>query len=350
MIIDDLVITRATPPAIECDTVMRGVSTTCLVRPEVLSALDSANAITDWKFSGVLPDGSPTSIQGPSWVNEWSGSAVLSGNVEALGWSGSDSIPLHGALVVNDREGADWQWTMEDWGFEHDSAMVGCPIPHWNKFGPSDTTVLGVNLRKASCAPNSVEPIVANQSGDPGFTGAQVPSGGPNGGLWYVIAADYFMDRGSLINPSILPGYPPDVLGKKDSKNCPDSLRTGPNDAAVVNFYQYNTQCQSLNLQALYDGIHRHEGYGTNGHEVRRRLGAANPANYPAAAAERIVSADSANLDLRVRLAVDLVDVVITEEADRLHILVNANFSTSVFAQSQTGQGNYKLRTVDDAN
>lgn len=354
MVIDDLVIVRAPPPAIECDTVTRGISTTCSIRPEVLAGLDSANAVTDWKFTGVKSDGSLTSVQGPSWVDSWSGVAVQSGDVEAVGWAGPDSIPLHGELIVDDRTGSEWTWALEDWDFADDSAMVGCPIPNWNTFGPSDSTTLEVNLRRTSCAPNSVEPVVADLSGDPGFTSAQVTDGGPNDGLWYVTAATYWLDRGSLINPSILPGYQPDVLGKKDSKNCPDSLRVGPNDAAVVNFYQYNTLCQVVSLQPLYDGIHRHEGFGTsgqlNGHEARRRLGAANPANYPAAAVEGIVGSDSANLDFLGRIAVDGVDVVITEDSDPLHILVNGNFSTSVFARSQTGQGNYKLRVVDDAN
>jgi len=349
---DDLEIVRNAPPAIVCDTVVRGSPTTCSIRQEVAQTLDSATAVTDWKFESVLLGGRLAQVDGPDWAASWSGKAVQSGDVEAIGWSEGNQIPLHGTLVVNDREGSEWEWTTLDWNFHDGTGMVGCLIPHWNKFGPSDSTTLGVNLRASSCYPNSVEPPVVDTTGPAGFVGAEVPSGGPNGGLWYVASAQYSMDRGSVINPSILAGYEPDTLGKSDSNQCPDSLRTGPKKAAVVNFYQYNTVCQTLSLQPLYDGIYRHEGFGTggqdNGHEAQRRFGALNPANYPAAAAERSVATDSASLDDRVRFEVDKVDVVITEKSDPNHILVNGNFSESVYAQSPNGH--YNQRTVDDAN
>lgn len=351
MVIDDLEIDREGSPGIVCDTAMRGSPTTCRVRPDVLQSLDS---VVDWSFEALFEhDQQIWPIDGPDQDTVWAGTAVTGGTTFAIGVSGSDSIPLHGELVVLPRtDGWDWD-QQDDWDFDDLEGRQGCTNLNWGNLrwiqGSLQAT-LGYNLRKSECWPGSVDPSPLHLPDDH-FEPDSVTDGGPNHGLYFVKAVDYKMVRGSVLNPEMLPSAPVKEISKKDSRNCPDSLRIGSQNKAVVNFYIYNVTCMGNDLTPLNNGVSRHEAYGTggqlNGHEAQRRIAAAALENNPYAAAEAVVDRSYGFLRISVGNAVAEVDQVITDGADgEFHIVVNQNFQEPAFIEHNNGQ--FHSQVLDD--
>ncbi|MGH7426937.1 MAG: hypothetical protein ACREJ4_00985 [Candidatus Methylomirabilaceae bacterium] len=192
---------------------------------------------------------------------------------------------------------------------------------------------------------------------DSGFSADSVTAG-PNVGLWYVVSAHYYMDRTSEMNPFIRPGGRPDTLtNNADIRACRHAL--GNINPVVVNFYTYNTVCRGFSLTPMYEGLWKHEGFGThtpptdpavaNGHEARRRIAARESLNDPYRMIESYVNSSYVDLRQIARDSVLRADVTIASGADGAHLFVKDNYVGSgnkcgeawVF-DSTAGQRQYK--------
>jgi hypothetical protein len=102
-----------------------------------------------------------------------------------------------------------------------------------------------------------------------------------------------------------------------------------------VNFYEFNKFCRgdSLNLDAFYQGIYKHEGLGTtglNGHQSRNEVAAIDPVNDPHTGAERMVQSSSALLTSILSIEIQNRDLsAFTYGLD--HDFVNNNWCGSVW-------------------
>ncbi len=320
-------------PSLVCDTVTRGQSTTCRVNSVV-------QAVTGWEFAGKLEpkvgaQADTVRVTSASTSMTWVGTAVLSGIVSAfVVWRGAaDTVTA--PLVVLNRSGADWSWGETKWKFHPDGPVL-CGVLYGDYVMPGGT-MLSANRRTSACgAPlgsgGSIEPNVVSYP-DSGFSAASVQDG-PNSRLWYVVAAHYGMDRTSEMNPFIrLNGRADTLAASGDVRACRAAL--GDMDPMVVNFYTYNTLCRGFSLEPMFDGLWRHEGFGTkdslnpalaNGHEARRRIAARDPLNDPYRMVERYVNTTYDNLKALVIDSVHRADTTIARSADGAHLFVKDNY------------------------
>jgi hypothetical protein len=125
-------------------------------------------------------------------------------------------------------------------------------------------------------------------------------SGGPNDGLWYVSWASFRMNRGSNLNPHVLPSGPKRQLPNGSQANgCRKEMGLASGTPVLVNLYTFNAECQSEDMAAVIRGAWNHEGFGStgsNGHEAMARAAAALPDNDPHARFEEVVDADEQDL------------------------------------------------------
>jgi hypothetical protein len=107
------------------------------------------------------------------------------------------------------------------------------------------------------------------------------------------------------------------------------------NAPVVVNFYTYNTVCRNFSLTQMFDGMLKHEAFGTNnqnqpalanGHEARRRNAAGDPSNDPYRLIEANVDPTYMGLRATVRQEVFDADERISAAADPGHVFVANNY------------------------
>lgn len=337
--IDDFRFVRDLPPAIVCDTVPRGSPSTCRVRSEVFNDL---TGVTGWK--SIVDNGSAIdTIFGPQ-DSTWTGTVVHAAIVSAIGLTNNnDSIPLVGALEVLPRDSVTWRWSEDDWVFVQGA---GKDCGQFSKAELPGTIVAGQHLRANYCLngyidppPTGVNPPVVGAPSSPVQVGS-ISDAGPNDGLWYVESAAFGMDNGSILNPSILPGYTPlDNLHNKDKNVC----KNAGNQLQQANFYDYNTLCRGVALSVWYQGLWDHEGYGSgggNGHESRLRMGATLPQNDPVWAVEPLVELSESAIGDAISGALQAVDGNLITAGDPSHVFVRNNYApiTLWFRQSNNGQ------------
>lgn len=285
---------------------------------------------------------------------------MTGGTAHAWGHTSSDSLPLHGELVVAPRSGPDWKWPATDsafqWADQPNGGMQGCSYGFSQPIAQNSGAIAflaGVNARRTSCDPGIIDPSIHTYPTG-GFTADSISDQGPNNGLVYVASAEYFLDRGSVINPWLLeqgPGSPVDTITKKDSKDCPSQWRTGPQDRAVVNTYTYKVECNQRSLAALHAGIHRHEGNGSgqlNGHRAQRLRFVNDEGNVPHAGVEAVVDSTSGFLLIGIGRVLDDVEDGLHQGADPAHILVHGNWQEDFYIQSSNGH--FHDRTMNDGN
>lgn len=290
---DDMTFRREAEPAIECiervpddGAVTRGEEATCRVRPEVLENL---TAVTNWSFEAVFEhDGSVQTIDGPDADSTWSGVAVTGGTAYAWGHTSTDSLPLHGELVVAPRSGPDWKWPATDsafqWADQPNGGMQGCSYGFSQPIAQNSGAIAflaGVNARRTSCDPGIIDP----------------------------------------------------------------SIHTNPTGGFTAD------ECKQRSLAALHTGIHRHEGNGSgqlNGHRAQRLRFVNDEGNVPHAGVEAVVDSTSGFLLIGIGGVLEDVEDGLHQGADPAHILVHGNWQEDFYIQSSNGH--FHDRTMNDDN
>lgn len=317
---------------VACDSVVRGQVTTCQLGVPV-------DSVSGWEFTGRLATthGSQSDtvrITSASTSGTWVGIGVLSGVVSAYVVTNGNPDTLSGPLVVTNRTGAAWRWTEADWMFHKDGPTLCAYSAFQTPFPSPNPGMLAADRRTSRCDGGSIEPDVTGFP-DSGFTADSVPSG-PNDGLWYVVAASYYMDHTSEANPFVRPGGPTDTLtDTTDMKACRRPLGLGRNDPIIVNFYTYNFTCQRIDSTEFFPAIWSHEGFGTqdsldpavaNGHEARRWIAARDTLNDPNRIVESEVNVSREFLGLVVVDSVLRADLTISAASDPDHLFVKDNY------------------------
>lgn len=335
--IDNLEITRAVGPAIQCTEAIRGTHTDCTIERTV-------DEVLGWNFVASNPPiDQGIEVSSPSSLSTWSGRAVIGGTVAATVVVDGDTTLLSGSLVVQPRESQLWSWGETDWPLSEDVEPL-CTFTDW--VIPS-TTLLGVHRRIDKCAPfGNVQPPLDTLP-TAGFSAQSVTDSGPNSGLWYVDSATYTMHHATELNPYIRHGHPPDTLtdnpSDTDWKKCKNSQNLQPGDTLIINFYAYNTECRpNENVNEMIAQALAHEGLGTNGwtsanangHEARVRFGALDPINDPRQVVESLVASGDSVLASGVRAYLLSVDNRLHVAADTAHVYVNGLFSKPVWVYS----------------
>lgn len=100
------------------------------------------------------------------------------------------------------------------------------------------------------------------------------------------------MDRGSNLNPNVLPGGPRfPVANATQAQECRNGGLTGA--SIYANFYEFNRYCKGVDMDAMITAAWAHEGFGSNGnngHESVGRHAAGQLAYDPYAAMEPLVA------------------------------------------------------------
>lgn len=343
--IDDLVVRRSAPPALVCDTVVRGHIAAC----EIARTVDE---VVGWEFRGPLPlplAGQPDtfSVGEPSPATSWSGTAVLSGTVAAtvVMNGGADTTVFSGDLVVLDRPEGEWRWGEEDWSWQDSTPAASSQCTYSPFYAPIDTSApaagrLSVNRPTDTCVPTHFGSIYPNPpAADSGYLQESVVSG-PNDGLHYVTSASFYMDRMAEMNPFLSPTSPTrDTLtDNSDVRDCEKWGNYPKNQPVVTNWWEFNEKCKkNFSLDPFFAGLWAHEGLGdqslrgtssANGHEARRRFAANKIENDPEQIVERIVNVDTLTLRLSIWEALRPADQRIMGAADSAHQFVKDNYTS----------------------
>jgi hypothetical protein len=152
-----------------------------------------------------------------------------------------------------------------------------------------------------------------------GFPGSGVVSiaretAGQNTGYWVVKSAAWNMKRIGNVTPAIR------VESQRTHPSLPTTKKC-KNGSQLRNFYNYNKECQGLDMAAFVEGVLRHEGFGTaatgsKGHESLARAAAAEPGMDPYVESFALADVDSATLASRVQAVVEVIAKNLDDRSD----------------------------------
>lgn len=297
-------------PILACTpaTIIRGGEVSCAVSPAVATSF--------WRWT----DGS-FNVSGPSGAATWAGTAVKGGTVTVGFPDGSEQVAAFAVSLRN------WTWGPDRWTFVERGGPVNCAM---RPPAVGALVTYGWNMnRNASCVDQSGRfrpDLLANRHA--GYTAAEV-TGGPNDGWWYVTSASYTMDRGSNINPSLLPTAPKAALPEgPQAQMCRARMGLPPTETVRVNFYTMNEVCAGLDVDAFIRAILDHEGFGSNGangHESLSRSYASWLRYDPYVVADREVHATEYELREAVGDSVYARNIAVAELGND-HTLVRGNY------------------------
>lgn len=320
--------TSCTPstPTLTCPaSVQRGVVFSCTV-----TANGSGFTAGQWRWQ---PDNSTTvttPVLGPSNLFAWTGPAVVGGSVSVpLTDSTGVTNTLTGTFAVTART---WRWSSADWSFTQGTSTANCSVQEPQIGSP---TLLGWHVGVGTCSGQPMRPDLTSTPRS-GYTVQQV-SWGPNAGIWYVTGVQFRMETESGMNPGITAGGARRLLTNYSQvqacrTNAPQHYPAG--QPVYVNLWEFNERCKRHSLSAFHNGIWAHEGYGstgTNGHESRLRMAAAQVGNDPRAVLEAEVAETEADLHGFVNSNWWAVANRLSSGADPNHTFVKNNWSGSVW-------------------
>jgi len=264
-------------PMLVCPAqVTRGSVVTC----SLTTADELSTVVSEWVYTDTAGQGG--GHREPSSDHTWSGTAVHGGIVSVIVDTGSGPEEYFSGFVVTNRG---WRWDSSKWSFQQGGAPA-C----WNPPATTAGFIIGWNTAANRCDPLRLDPDPRTDATN-GYSVAQV-SGGPNHGWWYVTGASYRMDRGSNLNPNVLPGGPRfHVANGTQAQECRNGGLTGT--SIYANFYEFNRYCKGVAMDAMITAAWAHEGFGStgsNGHESVARVAAAQLAYDPYAAMEPVIA------------------------------------------------------------
>jgi hypothetical protein len=327
-------------PSLTCpDSVTRGQTVTCTV-----SNL-GGGSVQSWEWVGetfAMDPGLIVSESSSTLV--WQGIAVDGGTVTAHVVMGGTSQTLTDQFAVRDRP---WRWGPGDWHYNQGAApacSTARPAP------APDTLHIGWNRNAGVSIAHCFDPAYHRwilpdplQNPTDGYTLAPVPSG-PNKGLWYVVSAQYRIDRVSNLNPHLLPSGPPYPLGGAQSVECATAGIATP---VVVNLYEFNKTCKGLDMDRLIAGAWGHEGrgaFGGKGHQGLAEAAAALPEGDPLYLIERRTGLSESLLRVQVIAGVDQASSTIDEAAGEA--FVTGNWPGGPLWTWDAGSSAYTLRPI----
>ncbi len=331
------------PPSLTCGPgdgilggpVVRGDSATCRINGTV-------DSVAGWEFEGLLPKGLLVVVPSASTDTIWSGTAVAAGKVSAIVIANGVTDTLTDTLKVTRRP---WSWDpASHWDFKADTILpAGTPdsaCGYYPNYAPYPGQ-LALNSRQSHCASTGILDPDITINPDSGYISAEVQDSGPNGGIWYVEAVQYRIERASSLNPYLRQGKSDTLQQGALTQQCRKALGIGKNQPNIVNFYDYNTKCEKLGLDTtMFPALLNHEGYGTlgptnvaaNGHQARIELAASDTVNDPFLGLEPMLDADSSNLAIQVGIAVYDIEGRLIAGADNNHVYVHSNWSDPLCA------------------
>jgi len=273
----------------------------------------------------------------------WTGPAVLSGTVTANFYAEGETVPrtAEGPLAVVARL---WRWSSSD------------PDPSERSFAPNGGLecvsfptivagpgqVFGQNTNVPQCLEHDgmIQPD-PRFSGLGGWTGAAVTVG-PNKDIWFVYDADWRIDRGSLVNTSLLNFWPGkhELTTNKDKNACQGAVPT----PGFANWYEFNEFCKGGIAEPFISGIESHEGYGTlgpgapepNGHQARIEQAATSSSGDPYRYVEGITDTSIGLFSLDVPAFATHAQDSILVRSDPGHEVVKNNWCGTMYVYDGT--------------